>query len=464
MEQPVNTTSQIDPNSNLSISPKEEPKIGAKIIPALFIGIIVLVLGSAGTLAFQTYASAKPAKDLQKAAQGLSEVKSFEFSFAPQASNNVNLSFSGSIHREPGKLSQVTLDAGGIQGDSSHNLNIKLVGSSQEIFAQANYSKLDDALAQIKRELPIVDGLETVKMILPALSGQKWLHALLPASLLDSPKNAVASPTDAPQRVDTKAVENFFKKFQSAFVFRNSGGVFGKKIIVSLNKTKLLEALESLKQTNVELKLKDVNNLIDLVKSSSDWGKDLVEITLDGKLGLPSQIVIRMPQIDSATLKKTLEDGVSEQGYLGALKNLPLLNNLTAPKSQGLLTLGTVDITNYNSAAVVEKPTLVIEGEQVLQVAQKELMPIFGQLLMGGSSAPTLNSLPKTTVPRSKSSSSSGTSQPLVAPQYTPKPGELGSQEWLDNFNKQFQENQNRTNQVIEAQKKFCQDNPTLCQ
>jgi hypothetical protein len=171
-----------------------------------------------------------------------------------------------------------------------------------------------------------------------------------------------------------------------------------------------------------------------------------------------------MPQIDSATLKKTLEDGVSEQGYLGALKNLPLLNNLTAPKSQGLLTLGTVDITNYNSAAVVEKPTLVIEGEQVLQVAQKELMPIFGQLLMGGSSAPTLNSLPKTTVPRSKSSSSSGTSQPLVAPQYTPKPGELGSQEWLDNFNKQFQENQNRTNQVIEAQKKFCQDNPTLCQ
>lgn len=50
--------------------------------------------------------------------------------------------------------------------------------------------------------------------------------------------------------------------------------------------------------------------------------------------------------------------------------------------------------------------------------------------------------------------------QPAYSPAPTIKPGEMGSQEWLDNFNKQFEENQKRTQEV---QTKMCADNPSLC-
>ncbi len=45
----------------------------------------------------------------------------------------------------------------------------------------------------------------------------------------------------------------------------------------------------------------------------------------------------------------------------------------------------------------------------------------------------------------------------------TPKPGELGSKEWIDNFNKEFNDAQKRTQETIQKQQQFCKDNPSLC-
>lgn len=394
MDPVVSQTNQTSATNPLDITPKTAPNFG-RVVPALFLALVILLFSGLGVFAFQIYVKQKPAADLKKVFENLKKVNSLEFSFVPASADTNNFNLAGVIHSKDGELSQASLNLENLDGISFHKLKVDLIASNEEVFAQANYSMLETVLAQLTKEMPFIGKLETVKMLVPAFSGVKWLHAAIPPNLLKQSVTGAVEGANQPKNADQKIMAEIAKKMQRAMILKNKGGVFGKVIAVGLNKTKLLEALEGLKQTRTELKLKDINNTIDLVKSSNDWDKELVEINLDDK-NLPVRVVFRMPQIDNAALKKVVAEGAAEQGYLSFLKDLPLLNKLGASRNPGLETLFTLNLTNYNDAATVQRPGELIEFEDVLKVGQKELLPIIGQMMIGGSLplAPTTG-LPK---------------------------------------------------------------------
>ena len=70
---------------------------------------------------------------------------------------------------------------------------------------------------------------------------------------------------------------------------------------IGLDKVKLVAALESLKDMDLDVKVSQINALIKVVNAVNNWDSDLVEIYL--KDGYISVVILSLPEIPEAALK-----------------------------------------------------------------------------------------------------------------------------------------------------------------
>lgn len=447
-------------NPNDEIIPRAEP--GQKLVPIIFLTFILLLIGSVSVFAYNTFIAKTPSQKLTDSFEKLRNLKSFKASFE---SSGDNLKFTAEtvIHTGEGQASAFNFKLTGIENDANNNLDFNMIAGQKNVYLSANYSKINELLSSLKTVMPAIEKLSTYKLLLPVISGQKYLKVSIP----EVPPGQENGNQDKPTGLSDKDVKIIEKKFSETLSAHKKetvkiGDRSFDRFTFGFNKAKLIETLKTIKDSDLDIKVSQVNALIKIVESSNDWNKDLLVILIDKENGYPAEISLSLPQIDPATLKKGLSESLPEKSGLGYLKDMPFLDNLIGKvKKTELMKIGTIKFSDFDEAAEIIVPENSVSFEEVIGAAQKEIMPLIGGLMMGGGGVQNLLNLGNTPSQNNSSSNSSsnvdiqingtsnpsgksGSSQPLIYPTATPyptiAPGAPGSDQWMSDFWKNWEE------------------------
>ncbi len=369
--------------------PKSAPNL--KLVTII---VVVLLLAAGGVVAAK-FLAVDPKKTLADAFKKTTEAKSF--SFAAQ-SDDGKFVLDGDVHEDQTKLSQVKLTLNDLDNKRDEDVTFGMKFNNNDLFFDMSYAKIDKIIG----ELSAFSYMKTYQLVYPVLKGQKAVHVSIPeVKELAGETKPAATPGDDKT---VKQIEEFGGKLQAAVIIRKfdrSSDYKGQKyqrITIGLDKEKLIAALESLKDMDLDVKISQINAMIKVVKAVNNWDSDLVEVYIqEGRVAV---VVVSAPEIPESALKEGLEESTKDNPSIGAiLKNSTgKIESLFKPKTPGQLTkLGTLELTNYNSAPLVQKPAAAVEFNDVLESGKVEVLPVILPLIgqsMGIPATPQVPNIP----------------------------------------------------------------------
>ena len=463
-----NTSAKTVPTINSGSSGPIPPSgVSGNTSKKLFIGffgaLALILLVSIGVLAY-TILSPKPEKILLDALTKSAEASSFEARFKTGDGNFVADSV---YHKDKNMYSKLSVTIKNIENQKGSDLSAVGVFNDKKVYVQGSYTKLDETVAMVKSTMiPNVESLETYKLILPVLKNEKWLVINIPEA------SGTASVPPASSASD-KQMEAVVKKFGEALVIHRFDKNYKKgyevytRISLGFDKKKLITAINSFKDTDLDVKVSQINAVVKYVEASDNWDSDLIDVLIDRDSYI-REATIRAPEVSPKTLEELINEGSKDNQELSYLKGFTSqIEGVMKSKTGGKLTdIGTIEMDSYNKAVEVAVPTNVVTMEEVSSAFSKELLPILG-LFMGGGGSSLPQNLPQTQKPVNNSVNT-GYQQNAQYVYPTIEPGKPGSKEWEEEFWKNWNEmgakNDEMQKQVEESQKKFCEENPNLCQ
>lgn len=361
---------------------------------ALITGLVALVLlGVAGALAWQYVYSPKVV--IGKAMTKLSDARSLSYSFvaADDSFMSDGKLFFADNKLDGDKLSEINLDFTKVDSANA-SLRLALEFDKDNFYLLPTYSDTAQLETEIAAVYPPLLSTQTYALAKPVLFGEKWLHidtSMLPQTAADGGQDTQANQEQL-DRLQKLWLDSF--KLRKYNLFYRQDGKTYTRITVGFDKPKLLAAINGFKDLDVDVKVSQINALVKLVEASDNWNSDIFELLIDSS-GRLAQVKISFPEISQTDLEKSLAEGAKDDSLGALVQGLPdkVTSFLQTDNGDGLVEVGTLKFTDYDTTMEPTRPTDVVSGTQVLAAAQTELGPVLVALLGG--------SLPSTNTPQS---------------------------------------------------------------
>jgi hypothetical protein len=342
----------------------------------LIIILALVVVGVLGYFGYKFY-SYRPAMAISQAFDKSMAAESLVAEFRTPGDN-----FLARFNYHKDNLSELKLEF----SPTGEELEVYMVGDKRDIYLQMSYSGLDKLIDQLYQTNPYITSLNTYKLILPALQGEEWIHVLIPTKSSNLDNSQTPTPIPEYEELKSKFLQSLsFREYQRNY---KMSGVVYERISIGIKKDKLIDFLESIKDTDLDIKLSDINSAITFVKSVDNWDSDLAEILIEKKTGLLRKIVFKLPEIPDGAIEKVIDDSKPDSN-VSKLRNFSQsIENFISQSPKGELNeIGTLTFDSYDDASDISRPINVIESEVLLEAASQELMPLlYGS--MGNSPIP----------------------------------------------------------------------------
>lgn len=265
-------------------------------------------------------------------------------------------------------------------GEERSDLTLTGVFSEQEMYTQANYSepKVIDQL--LMGMYPAIVRTQTYKLAAPLWKGEKWLHVSFPKSE-DSPE--VDLEWDQADPETKKLMSDLVLAIKPGKIEKNYGfeGDVYTKVSYGFRKERLIKAINDLKDTKIDMKVSQINSLVEIVESSDDWDRDLLTFLIDKKGDL-RVVLLQLPQIDEEVLDEGIAEGASEDQTGMAVGAMGMFKKMIWKGEGEMVSLGSVRLGQFDQVKAPEIPTQLVEGTVLWEMATKELGPIIAQMMM----------------------------------------------------------------------------------
>ena len=285
------------------------------------------------------------------------------------------------------KLQEFRLSTKELGGELGADLSLAGRFDETNGYLQANYARPEEITELLKLVYPQIEKTKTYAMVAPLWMGESWLH-------FDIPKTEDEEVAEVEWNWNDKDMQkmawDWFKAVKPGKIVKNYEyeGQEYTKIAFGFRKDQLIEAINSIKDMDVEVKVSQINSMVKLVESSDDWDKDLFTVLIDKK-GDVKVVMMQMPKIEEKYLDDTIAESTDESQANPMTSSLISgAKNLLWKQEGEMVQLGIVTLDKFDEEIVVEKPSEVVEVLDVMAVAQTELGPIIAQLL-GGTSTGT---------------------------------------------------------------------------
>lgn len=328
---------------------------------------------------------------------------SFRVQYLPPTPNVVKVE--ASIHTNWTDLSKFTFEVPAINQEKDNNLNLNLLANKNDLYFQLAYSKIKTIEAELAKGYPPILELQTYQRALPVIEGNSYLHFDIPASTSSADKNK----KDTSIKVTTKDQRQFAKATKSIYFLRSFNPFYQfegqryTRIIFGVNKNKLLEAIEMVKDSDANIKVSQINAFKKMVEATPGWNNDLMEFLIDGQHRL-YKVTLRIPQVPDKVLSENLADSLSDEKSFKSMidqANKYVKNKVDANSNQPkLMELGSIVFDQFDSAQKFAQPSSIVEAQSIIEVAEKELKPLLASLLTGqplSLPTPTRSLAPPTT-------------------------------------------------------------------
>jgi len=369
------------------------------IVLLAFIGLLLLAGGVAAYIFLNS-----PEKKLMRVFEKLKKVSSVTVGAGfPDLKNELVIDF----HKDLNKLSKVQFTIDNIDKKPGNTFTGQLLANSKNAYLHMDYSHMQLLLSGLRVQMPGIEDMQTYRVILPFITGKKWVDVDL-SVFNETNKPTGVTPTKTPIKPvvsakDEKEIEALIKDsiiFHPATSEKLIDGITYDKLSIGFKKDKLLALVNKLKDLELDMKLSEINSIKKVVESVDTWNGEIVSFYLDNKEGL-AYAKLALPVFPKEALKSGVEENSQEnfvaQQVLSEIANqVDKLKQTNKDKLQSVLTLR---FTNYDAVATFEAPTNTIKAQEIIQVAQKELLPLFGAFLMNSGSlnpsfAPTTPTTP----------------------------------------------------------------------
>lgn len=348
--------------------------------------IIALIVGlTAGGYFLYNYIY-DPIRVIEKSVTNIQNAKSFSADVAFNTQDTlIDINVKADLQNSDYEYSRVQLDIQNIFDEVGHNLVVLLVFNSIDMFINTNYLYTPAIDAYYNTIFPEVAQFDSYKLIKILLTGEKWLH--IKSEELNAASGEGVSITKSQE-------ENISEKFANAIVVKSYDRNFSKndknyyKITVGFDKEKLIEFVNSFKDLDLDIQLKDINALVKIVNATDGWNSELIEILIDKETGYLESISVSIPNIPDGALEQSLDEAIEEEsgGITNQLYGVfeSTINDIIEEEDKEenkINYIGTVTLSNYNSAPAGERPEKVIELQELTNALNNEA-PIISQLLL----------------------------------------------------------------------------------
>ena len=338
-----------------------------------YVCVTALFFTSVGVLAYYMLVINNPVFALGKVLKNVENLNSISLkfvSFDNKTIINTDLHFNNSVSLLEFEES--------ISGSSSkEKLKAKIAFDKESVYILPSYSRMDDVISLISMYLPNIEATRTYAKAIPILQGREWLHVPL-----SNPLPAINLPIP-----NTKESLFFMNALRKAIVFRafdrnySFEGTHYSRIVLGFHKQYLLEFLDIVEQTfsseeHAEI-ITQLQALRNIVEETENWDQDLVQLFIkDDRLAIVSLAIPEMSEeVLTNNTVRIFEGKYPElkETYQNFFK---MLFSTVKPTRDHAIDLGTIYVSNYNSAPDMKTPQNVVEGIELYVIAEQELAPL----------------------------------------------------------------------------------------
>jgi hypothetical protein len=286
----------------------------------------------------------------------------------------------------------------------THEFDLNFIVDMENMYFQMDYSFMNMLLLQADQMIPGISSTQTFALLKPVITGQSWMHMEIPEE---------DQAPDAEEYMEEW--EEFGEKFADAIVIKDlqrKTMYEGEKyniISIGVDKEELLEAIDAMKDLNIETEVSDINNIKKAVEDMGELKETLAVAYVDMS-GYLRIIDIYAPQGTSDSFQEVIDQEAGAKSPL--LSQFSQLTTLFQP-DKGVeegesIKFMTMTFDDYGSAEEVDEPKNVVEFEDILLYAESEFAPLFYQYMMMQQGAtqtvPTTPSYPSQAIPGSAGS------------------------------------------------------------
>lgn len=399
---PFTTTQPPQPESTPQPLPPSQiphtPQPRSVLKPILGLVVIVLLLGLSATAFFYTQVFANPQKVLADSLTNLKNMQSFTGQGSLTISDNNPIALSYNIHRTPKALSQLSFSYSNDKVTPPTTSTLDVISGNNNLFLRVSHPGLEDGITSwLASDIPNFKTTQTYLTAQPVLAGTSWINLSSLSSILGLVASSSASTKPSPTpTLDQAAQDKIIASLKSAIIYRRfepfyrQDGQTYRRLILGLDKNKLVDALETLKDTHLDISLSRLNTMIDSLKDYPSLDQDLA-ILLINHQGYLTDLTINFPippkdkLTDEVKKFSPTDNSFLTQFYVG-LKNQATNTIEQSIPDKKNTTVATLSFQNINTAPTVESPQPVVDSQQLFTQFQQELMPQLLSKYLGGVS------------------------------------------------------------------------------
>jgi hypothetical protein len=356
----------------------EKPKVSKKkIIMLAVIFIVIVSISGGGGIYLYNYIN-NPLRIMAESYTKFDESNSFSVNAEFANMNGVaDVSALLDYQKQDLTLSRVQVKIENIEKDPDHSLTGLLIFNSSEGYLQTQYSKAYEIDNLLKLSSPQITELESYKLAYPILTGKRWLYF----EMSDEKGEAYES---SGVEISEAKVQELNEKFIESIVINSHNSNFeidGKKyhkILIGFDKEKLINFVETFKDLDLEVELKDINALVRVIISIDNWNSNIVEIVIEKDTSYPHSIALWLPQIPEDALEEGIKESISDESsasrYLDLFsESIDKLMDNKDEEARALNYIGKLTFSNYNRAPGAERPKNIVSREVLTEAIEKDV-------------------------------------------------------------------------------------------
>jgi len=260
----------------------------------------------------------------------------------------------------------------------THEFDLNFIVDMENMYFQMDYSSMNMLLLQADQMIPGISSTKTFALLKPVITGQSWMHMYIPEE----------DQTQASEEY-LEEWEDFGEKFADAIVIKDlqrKTMYEGKKyniISIGVDKEELLEAIDAIKDLDVDAEVADINNIKKAIEDMGELKETLAVAYIDMS-GYLRMIDIYAPQGASDSFQEVIDQEAGAKSPL--LSQFSQLTTLFQP-DKGVeegesVKFMTMTFDDYGTAERVSPPSNTVEWEDILLYAESEFAPLFYQYMM----------------------------------------------------------------------------------
>lgn len=384
--EPQEQTQQVEQIETTQVNPDYEVTTGAKHSIGKIVLIILGILVVSGYWAYSTLI--KPYIVTGRAIAQLSQYDSAQVTYT-SPDEKLKMTVDASGDNKPVKLD---VKIAGLRENAEDTLELSGIFLKNDVYAQSKYSDPEFIEKSLVAIYPLITKTQTYKMASSLWQGSEWLHLAIPETEESKDDESETSLSDKETR---QLAWDWYWAVKPGKIEKNYPyqGESYTKVSYGFRKDQLIKAINGLKNIDVEIKVSQINSMIEIIESSDDWDRDLVTFLID-KEGDLRVVTIQLPEIEQEVIDKSIAEGVTEQeggalvgGVVDGVKEM-----IWGVKGD-MVELGVVTFGKFDQVEEISIPDNIIEANLLMAVAQQELGPIFAQMMgvmmQGGKTSPS---------------------------------------------------------------------------